>query len=139
MIISSILYFLLYNASVALVNNTPFTAVYFFLNKKWFFDLIYNIFVFKLLSSFYTLTFKLIDRGLIEFFGPLSIARSVSQLASSFSFIQTGHMYSYIFAMLLGIVVFLKIVALILAGISMFANANLLVCFFVIITFSVLK
>lgn len=42
-----------------------------FLNKRWFFDSVYNIYVTKPLLNFgYAVTYVLIDKGFIEFFGP---------------------------------------------------------------------
>jgi hypothetical protein len=48
---------------------------YKFLNKKWFFDKVYNVYVgYPLLKVGYNVTFKLIDKGLIELFGPYGLA-----------------------------------------------------------------
>lgn len=45
--------------------------MYFFFNKKWYFDKIYNeFFTLNILSFGHHITFKLIDRGIFEFFGP---------------------------------------------------------------------
>lgn len=111
MIGSLTVYFFLYNFSLSLIKNSLFRYVYFFLVKKWYFDLIYNnVFVYKLLGGFYNLTFKLVDRGLIELFGPLSIVRLVSKFSILFSYFQTGFLYNYIFIMLIGIIIFLKLV-----------------------------
>jgi len=76
---------------------------YWFFIKKWYFDLIYNLFVFKLLWFFYHITFKLVDRGLIELFGPLGISRILSLLSSIFSSFHSGYIYIYIFIILLSI------------------------------------
>lgn len=62
------------------------------------------------MSFFYFITFKLIDRGLIEFFGPLSIVRFFSRMSYYFSRFQNGFIYHYIFIMLLGIIFILFIV-----------------------------
>jgi NADH-ubiquinone oxidoreductase chain 5 len=45
--------------------------LYKFFNKKWFFDTVYNLFIgYPLLKFGYNVTFKLMDKGVIEFFGP---------------------------------------------------------------------
>jgi hypothetical protein len=93
------------------ITNDLLRSLYFFLIKKWYFDLLYNnIFVFNFLSLCYLLTFKVIDRGLVEVFGPLSLVRWVSKSSSVFSFFQTGFLYNYIFIVLLGTIFFLKLV-----------------------------
>lgn len=81
--------------------NVSLLNIYRFFVKKWYFDLIYNLFVFKLLAFFYHITFKLIDRGLIELLGPLGFSRIIFLLASVFSFFHSGYIYSYIFIILL--------------------------------------
>jgi NADH:ubiquinone oxidoreductase subunit 5 (subunit L)/multisubunit Na+/H+ antiporter MnhA subunit len=90
--------------------NEVARSIYFFLVKKWYFDLIYNnLFVFNLLSAFYTVTFKVIDRGLIEMFGPLSTVRLVNKISSVLSLIQTGFIYNYIFIILLSVIFILSV------------------------------
>jgi proton-translocating NADH-quinone oxidoreductase chain L len=128
---SLLFYFIFYNSTILLVENSLFRYVYFFLVKKWYFDLIYNnLFVYKFLAGFYNLTFKLVDRGLIEFFGPLSIVRVVNKLSVLFSFFQTGFLYNYIFIMLIGIIVFLKLIlSNFLVDFSYYLNSELLICF----------
>lgn len=108
---SLFIYFVGYNYTMVVMTNRLLYNVYMFLVKKWYFDLVYNnIFIFNILNLSYTLTFKLIDRGFIEFFGPLSIVRLVNRLSASFSSFQTGFMYNYIFIILLGIILFLKLI-----------------------------
>ena len=88
------------------------------------------MFVYKFLTGFYNLTFKLVDRGLIEFFGPLSIVRVVNKLSVLFSFFQTGFLYNYIFIMLIGIIVFFKLIlSNFLVDFSYYLNSELLICF----------
>lgn len=108
---SLFVYFVGYNYTMIVMTNRLLYNIYTFLVKKWYFDLIYNnIFIFNILNLSYTLTFKLIDRGFIEFFGPLSVVRLVNKLSASFSSFQTGFMYNYIFIILLGIILFLKLI-----------------------------
>lgn len=140
MVTSLVFYFVFYNLSLSVVTNSFLNSFYFFLVKKWYFDLIYNnLFVFNLLGFFYTLTFKLIDRGLIEFFGPLSIVRLINKVSISFSFFQTGFLYNYIFIMLLGLIVFMKIVVTNLVNTVVFFNTHLITCFIVTVLFVVFK
>lgn len=135
------LYFFYYNFSFSILTNPILNSIYFFLVKKWYFDLIYNnVFVFNLLKSFYTLTFKVIDRGLIEFFGPLSIVRLVNKTSTAFSFFQTGFLYNYIFVMILGLIVLIKITVFSLFPFgSISVNSKLIVSLFAIILFLTIK
>ena len=49
--------------------------LYKFFNKKWFFDTVYNLFIgYPILKGGYNITFKLLDKGVIEFFGPYGMA-----------------------------------------------------------------
>ncbi len=135
---SLFIYFIAYNFTLLVVKNSLLRAVYFFLAKKWYFDLLYNnIFVFNLLRSFYLLTFKIIDRGLIEFFGPLSLVRLVNRSSIIFSFFQTGFLYNYIFVVLLGIIIFLKLILpLFLDSYHNTFNFGLLICLLTLIIFT---
>jgi hypothetical protein len=140
MLASFALYFFFYNISFFIFNNEFARAAYFFLVKKWYFDLVYNnLFVFNLLSAFYTVTFKTIDRGLVEFFGPLSTVRIVNKISLLFSFMQTGFIYNYIFIILIS-VIFVFSVLFAYSFIHSFANFGLLSTILVTIIFlSLLK
>lgn len=49
--------------------------LYTFLNRKWFFDKVYNEFVSQFrINTSYIVTYKLLDRGLIENCGPLGLS-----------------------------------------------------------------
>jgi proton-translocating NADH-quinone oxidoreductase chain L len=82
--------------------------LYSFLNKKWYFDKIYNEYINKKLLLFgYFVSFKGIDKGIVEMFGPYGIAITFISLANRFSKIQTGFIYHYAFVMLIGIILLL--------------------------------
>lgn len=134
---SLFVYFIIYGWTVFVVRNRFFRYTYFFLAKKWYFDLLYNnIFVFNLLSSFYLLTFKIIDRGLIEFFGPLSFVRLINRLSSIFSSLQTGFLYNYIFVILLGLMFFIKLTfSLFFPYFNAFFNFGLFICLLSLLIF----
>ena len=134
---SLFIYFIAYNYTIFVVNNNFFRYIYFFLTKKWYFDLLYNnIFVFNLLSSFYLLTFKVIDRGLIEFFGPLSLVRLINKFSIIFSFFQTGFLYNYIFVVLVGIIFFIKLTfSFFFPDFSVLVNFGLFICLLSSVTF----
>jgi NADH-ubiquinone oxidoreductase chain 5 len=78
---------------------------YLFLVKKWYFDVIYNEFLVKNVTSFgYFISFKSIDRGLLELMGPLGIIRILKILTKKASLFQTGLIYHYIFFIVLGLI-----------------------------------
>jgi len=81
---------------------------YAFLNKKWYFDKFYNEFVNKPLISFgYFVSFRTIDKGIVEMLGPYGVVSSFSSLMKKASKLQTGLIYHYAFIMLIGIVILL--------------------------------
>lgn len=87
--------------------------IYVFLNKKWYFDVIYNEWIVKpIMSIGYHVTSKILDRGVIEILGPYGLATTVSRVSREFSLFQTGYIYHYAFIMLLGLVSFISFVAL---------------------------
>ena len=87
--------------------------MYTFLNRKWFFDKVYNEYITQHVLSFgYQTTYKLIDRGLFEFIGPLGITRTVWENGRLFTSLQTGFVYHYTFVMLAGLTAFIALVGL---------------------------
>ena len=92
----------IYKLKLTRLGNT----LYKFFVKKWFFDLIYFFFIVKpILSCGYNITFKLIDRGLIEIFGPLGLTRFINDIANLSIKNQTGYIFNYAFMMLLGFMI----------------------------------
>jgi NADH-ubiquinone oxidoreductase chain 5 len=82
--------------------------LYNFLNRKWYFDRVYiELIGQNLLQSAYEFTYKKVDRGIIENFGPYGIVQSSSKMSFIFSFLQSGFLYHYAFVILLGTCVFL--------------------------------
>ena len=79
--------------------------VFAFLNKKWYFDKLYNELLNKPLFSFgYFVSFRGMDKGLVEMLGPYGAVSSFSSLMKKVSKLQTGFIYHYAFIMLIGIV-----------------------------------
>jgi NADH-ubiquinone oxidoreductase chain 5 len=131
-IISFIFYNFYYSLSINLYTNKVFYNVYTFLIKKWYFDLIYNnLLVYNLFYFFYKITFKLIDRGLIEYFGPLTLVRILQKASFNFSMFQSGLMYNYIFLILVGCIIFIKIIFFS----NFLINWGLIFCFITLIVF----
>jgi len=58
-----------------------------FLNQKWFFDQIYSkIFVHFFYKIGYSITYKMLDKGFLEWFGPTGIVAIFKNLSLSFFF-----------------------------------------------------
>jgi NADH-ubiquinone oxidoreductase chain 5 len=85
--------------------STPYgKLIYNFFNRKWFFDKIYNE---SLAQHFlvlgYNSTYKTVDRGVIELFGPKGFVYIIQNITSTLSQLQTGYLYHYSFLMLTGL------------------------------------
>ena len=88
-------------------------ALYTFLNKRWLFDKVYNdFFVQKALSFGYEVSFKTLDKGIIEILGPYGISQTFQKLSRQMSKIQSGFVYHYALSMLIGLTLFIAIVGL---------------------------
>lgn len=86
---------------------------YNFLNKKWFFDKVYNEFATQSALSFgYHISYKVIDRGIIELLGPMGLSNLVSKKAKSLHKLQTGFIYHYAFLMLMGVTFLIGLIQL---------------------------
>ena len=100
-IIATIFYLLLKNLPSFLSSKLSF--IYNFLYNKWYFDELYNfIFVnpLKRIGNFLWLFF---DKKIIDGFGPDGISSLVISISRNVSKIQTGYVYHYAFAMLIGL------------------------------------
>jgi NADH-ubiquinone oxidoreductase chain 5 len=90
-------------ATVGLVKN-----LYTFFNSKWFFDFVYNSFIVKPVFLWgHSTSYKILDRGLIEFFGPTGISLLISKLSSWVSSLHSGYIYHYAFTIFIFATLFL--------------------------------
>jgi NADH-ubiquinone oxidoreductase chain 5 len=108
-IISAILSLIIYTYFKNMVTLTAinYRNVYTFLKKKYYVDDIYNKYIAGyFLNISYNVTFKLIDRGLLEVVGPYGIATRVMNFAKNISLLQSGIVYSYLFVLITGLVSF---------------------------------
>lgn len=77
--------------------------VYNFLNKKWFFDKIYNEYIGQTFFKFgYSVSYKIVDRGIFEILGPSGLSTTISKKAVNLYGLQTGYLYHYTFIILVG-------------------------------------
>ena len=81
-------------------------ALYTFLNRKWFFDKVYNDFVsqYILHLSYYT-TYKVVDRGIIETYGPAGISSLLKFLFDSLHNLQSGSFYHLALIIVSGLII----------------------------------
>jgi NADH-ubiquinone oxidoreductase chain 5 len=99
--------FILYNFFSTLLFHGKISflgkKIYNFLNKKWFFDKIYNDCFAQLFFKFgYSTSYKIVDRGIFEIFGPKGLSTIISKKATSLYNLQSGALYHYAFIILIG-------------------------------------
>jgi NADH-ubiquinone oxidoreductase chain 5 len=79
--------------------------LYTFLNKRWFFDKVYNDYISQVALNFgYTMSFKTLDKGSFEILGPSGIAQTALNLTKYFTRLQSGMIYHYAVVMLIGLI-----------------------------------
>ena len=98
--------------------------IYTFLNRKWFFDKVYNEFIAQpVLQISYKHTYQNIDRGLLEFLGPNGIATQLYFFNVNSSQLTLGFIFRYLFTMF---VTLLIILFLINQWYNIFAQVNII-------------
>jgi NADH-ubiquinone oxidoreductase chain 5 len=76
--------------------------LYQFLNRKWFFDKIYNEYINQYLLNFgYSGSYKIVDRGIIELLGPFGLSNLIYQVSLELKQFQSGLIYHYSLIILL--------------------------------------
>jgi NADH:ubiquinone oxidoreductase subunit 5 (subunit L)/multisubunit Na+/H+ antiporter MnhA subunit len=114
------------NSYYKVKTNRIFKFFYNYLNRKWYFDRIYNEVVGQgVLSISYHYAYKDIDRGLIEKVGPSGFVDTVMSIFNSLKIIQSGYMFHYLFVFL--IVTFILILVF---TIFSFLKITLIIMFF---------
>ena len=99
--------FFVYNSQNQLMFNMVTTKlgnrVYNFLNKKWFFDKIYNEGIGQFFFKFgYSISYKEIDRGVFEILGPHGLSVYISKASKIITGLQSGYLYHYTFLFTVG-------------------------------------
>jgi len=105
LIIASIFYLIYPNIPKFL--STQFNPLYRFLLNKWYFDEIYELIFVKNISKFGNFLSNFGDKRVIDGLGPDGISIRVMDIAKQISRIQTGYIYHYAFAMLIGLMIFI--------------------------------
>jgi NADH-ubiquinone oxidoreductase chain 5 len=87
--------------------------IYTLLNKRWFFDKVFNDFIGqKMLHFGYNISFKTLDKGFFEILGPFGISATFQKLTKQISKLQSGMIYHYAVIMLIGLTFIITIVGL---------------------------
>jgi NADH-quinone oxidoreductase subunit L len=82
-----------------------FRGIYLFLLNKWYFDELYDALIVRPVMALGYALWKKGDGGVIDGFGPDGIASVTRGLAVRAGRLQTGYLYHYAFAILIGVVV----------------------------------
>ena len=106
-------------------NNLLFVNIYTFFNKKWFFDRLQNeLLISSLLKLGYNTTYKVIDKGLIELFGPSGLTNLTIIFSKQVSILQSGKINQYAFLIFVSLIGLISI-TLTLSFIKYFINFQL--------------
>lgn len=108
---------------------------YTFLNRKWFFDKVYNEWFNQPLVRFgHEVTYKQLDRGLVELIGPSGISQLFYLIRYQITKLQTGLIYHYAFIMLLATSLLILFVSLEFYWIQLFDPRLVFVLIFSVLT-----
>jgi proton-translocating NADH-quinone oxidoreductase chain L len=82
-------------------NNIYFKQLYNFLNRRWYFDRVYNQFLSQpIINNGFSFFYKDIDRGVLEQFGPFGVVQLLNQISKRAKFYQNGSIFHYLFIFL---------------------------------------
>jgi NADH:ubiquinone oxidoreductase subunit 5 (subunit L)/multisubunit Na+/H+ antiporter MnhA subunit len=84
------------NILIKLKLNTNYRSIFIFFNRKFFFDYIYNFFIFNKLIKNLVKIYYFLDKGVLEWVGPTGAFYITYKLNNKISTIQTGIIYYYI-------------------------------------------
>ena len=104
----------LYNFRLELLFSLKMSSfgqtIYNFFNRKWFFDKIYSECFGQFFFKFgYSISYKFIDRGIFEILGPTGLSAVSLKIGSNLHKLQTGYIYHYTLAILIGMTVFVAL------------------------------
>jgi NADH-ubiquinone oxidoreductase chain 5 len=109
-VLGAFLAFVLYNFQVKLLYKLKTSVlgrkIYNFLNRKWFFDKVYNEYLGQFFFKIgYVYSYKFVDRGIFEVLGPTGLASAAVWVGSNLHRLQTGSMYHITITILASITV----------------------------------
>ena len=97
--------FYILNPNLPKILLKKFSPIYNLFYNKWYFDELYDYLFVKSFIKFGNFFWKKGDEGTIDRFGPNGISNLVKNISSKSIIIQSGYIYHYAFAMLIGLVV----------------------------------
>ncbi|KAA6205568.1 MAG: NADH-quinone oxidoreductase subunit L [Candidatus Tokpelaia sp.] len=83
------------------------SPLYKFLLNKWYFDELYNFLFVRTAFAAGLFLWKIVDIKIIDGLGPGAIAARVAAVTDRVARLQTGYLYHYAFAMLIGVTAFI--------------------------------
>jgi|ERR1700761_1628823 NADH-ubiquinone oxidoreductase chain 5 len=119
---------------LSLTETSMGKKLYTFLNSKYYFDVIYNNYVFS--NGFklgYSIS-KLIDRGVIELVGPFGLSNSIFKLAKDISKLDSGVITTYALYITIGFIFFLCVL---FSYLLLNQNINESICLIIILSYSI--
>ena len=105
-LITAVIFYLLY-PKVPKFLSSQFNPLYKFLLNKWYFDEIYEFIFVRNISRIGNFLSNFGDKRIIDGLGPDGISLRVMDIAKQISRVQTGYIYHYAFAMLIGLMLFI--------------------------------
>ena len=82
--------------------------IFVFLNRRWLFDKLQNELIGSVILKLgYNTTYKLVDKGIIEIFGPKGFAFLTLTFSKQVSDLQSGLVHQYAFIMFIGVTLFM--------------------------------
>ena len=97
--------FYILNPNLPKILSMKLSPIYNLFYNKWYFDELYDYLFVKSFIKFGNFFWKKGDEGTIDRFGPNGISKLVKNISSKSIIIQSGYIYHYAFAMLIGLVV----------------------------------
>jgi NADH-ubiquinone oxidoreductase chain 5 len=100
--------FLIYNFNSKLLFQLKVSSIgkkiYTFLNRKWFFDKLYNEYLGQFFFKFgYSVSYKFIDRGIFEILGPTGLSTVILNVGAQLHKMHSGYLYHYLLTILIGV------------------------------------
>ena len=105
-LITAIIFYLFY-PKIPKFLSIKFNPLYKFLLNKWYFDELYELIFVRNISRIGNFLSNFGDKRVIDGFGPDGVSSRVMDIAKQVSRIQTGYIYHYAFAMLIGLMLFI--------------------------------
>ena len=105
-LITAIIFYLIYPNIPKFLSN-KFNPLYKFLLNKWYFDELYELIFVRNISRIGNFLSDFGDKRVIDGLGPDGISLRIMDISKQISRIQTGYIYHYAFAMLIGLMLFI--------------------------------